>query len=409
MATRRLKAILIETVIPVVNADSAIDPRHFRNVLGNFPTGVVAITSTDECDKPVGMAVGSFTSVSLDPPLVAFFPDKVSTTFPTIERSGRFCVSILNAQQQDVCRRLSLKGVDKFANISWTPAGSGAPRIDGAIGWIDCDIDTVHDAGDHYIVVGRVRDLQVETDHSPLIFFQGGYGRFASTSLTAPAEADLFQQLRYVDRIRDEMSTLANEFEGECCASTAIGDQLVLIGSSVADRLRTAPHTRLGQRMPFLPPLAVPLIAWEDSSKVTRWMSSSREVLDQDALAAAVDRVRDRGWSLVLESDQQRRFERAVAALPLRDASREQTLELTAATKSLILDDYEPALIHPDRKYDVRVMSVPVFDDRGSAVLLLSLYKLGRPLSGAEINDCCARLVTVAAAATAAIGGAPPP
>ena len=156
----------------------AVDPLKFRNVMGHFPTGVTVITATPDTG-PVGMAVGSFCSVSLDPPLVAFFPDRTSSSWPKIEAAGSFCVNILGEDQEDVCRRFASKGDDKFAGLGWQPAASGAPLIDGVVAWIDCDIDSVLDAGDHFCVVGAVRDLDVADDGGPLLFFRGGYGRFA--------------------------------------------------------------------------------------------------------------------------------------------------------------------------------------------------------------------------------------
>jgi flavin reductase (DIM6/NTAB) family NADH-FMN oxidoreductase RutF len=156
----------------------AFDSARFRQVLGHFTTGVTVITAaTDE--GPVGLAVGSFASVSLDPPLVGFFPDKTSSSWPRIEAAGAFCVNVLGGDQEEVCRRFASKGDDKFAGLGWKPARSGAPLLDGVIAWIDCDIESVTDAGDHHFVLGRVRDLAVEHDGAPLLFFRGGYGRFA--------------------------------------------------------------------------------------------------------------------------------------------------------------------------------------------------------------------------------------
>jgi 3-hydroxy-9,10-secoandrosta-1,3,5(10)-triene-9,17-dione monooxygenase reductase component len=154
------------------------DSAKFRQVLGHFTTGVTVITAAAD-GQPVGLAVGSFSSVSLEPPLVAFFADRGSQSWPKIEATGSFCVNILGAEQEDVCRRFASKGDDKFAGLGWKPAGSGAPLIDGVIAWIDCDIESVTDAGDHHFVLGRVRDLAVEHDGAPLLFFRGGYGRFA--------------------------------------------------------------------------------------------------------------------------------------------------------------------------------------------------------------------------------------
>ena len=154
------------------------DSAKFRQVLGHFPTGVTVVTAASE-SGPVGLAVGSFASVSLDPPLVAFFPDRSSSSWPRIAEAGSFCVNILADDQEDVCRRFASKGDDKFAGLGWRAAGSGAPVLDGVLAWIDCDIDQVLDAGDHFCVLGRVRELEVAHDGAPLLFFRGGYGRFS--------------------------------------------------------------------------------------------------------------------------------------------------------------------------------------------------------------------------------------
>ena len=154
------------------------DSATYRQVLGHFPTGVTVVTAAPE-GEPVGLAVGSFSSVSLDPPLVAFFPDRSSSSWPRIEAAGVFCVNILGEDQEEICRRFAMKGDDKFKGLGWKPAGSGSPLIDDVIAWIDCDIDSVTEAGDHFCVTGRVRELGVGHDRGPLLFFRGGYGRFA--------------------------------------------------------------------------------------------------------------------------------------------------------------------------------------------------------------------------------------
>ena len=154
------------------------DEGRFRQVLGHFTTGVTVVTAAAS-DGPVGLAVGSFASVSLDPALVAFFPKRESTSWPKIEASGHFCVNVLAEAQEDVCRRFASKGDDKFRGLGWHTAGSGAPILEGILAWIDCDIEGVTEAGDHYYVLGRVRDLAVVHDGAPLLFFRGGYGRFA--------------------------------------------------------------------------------------------------------------------------------------------------------------------------------------------------------------------------------------
>jgi len=163
-----------ETVRP------AIDGARFRQVLGHFPTGVTVITAAG-ADGPAGLAVGSFFSVSLDPPLVAFCAAKTSSSFPKVQAAGHFVVNILGDDQEAVCRTFAGKG-DKFAGLGYRPAPiSGAPVITDVLAWIDCDIHAVHEAGDHWIVIGAVRELEVGAEAGgPLVFYRGGYGRFAS-------------------------------------------------------------------------------------------------------------------------------------------------------------------------------------------------------------------------------------
>jgi 3-hydroxy-9,10-secoandrosta-1,3,5(10)-triene-9,17-dione monooxygenase reductase component len=157
---------------------ATFDSAKYRQVLGHFPTGVTVITAMDE-GAPVGLAVGSFSSVSLEPALVGFFATHTSSTWPRIQAAGSFCVNILSEDQEEVCRRFATSGGDKFAGLGWTPSGhSGAPLLDGSLAWIDCDISEVVEAGDHVLVLGAVRDLGVRHEGGPLVFFRGGYGRF---------------------------------------------------------------------------------------------------------------------------------------------------------------------------------------------------------------------------------------
>lgn len=162
-----------------MNSATMIDSATFRRVLGHYPTGVCVVTASAEDGAPVGMVVGSFTSVSLDPPLVAFFPAKSSGSWPRIQQIGRFCVNVLASDQQPLCRQLAAAGPDKFAGVSHRVSDNGSPIIDNVVAWIDCSLHAVHEAGDHYIVLGEVVALEVERPDRPLLFFQGNYGEFS--------------------------------------------------------------------------------------------------------------------------------------------------------------------------------------------------------------------------------------
>ena len=153
------------------------DEASYRTVLGHFATGVTIITAMDG-GEPVGVAANSFSSVSIDPPLVLFCAGKHSSTWPRIQAAGRFTVNILNEHQEDVCRVFATKGADRFSRIGYRPSANGSPILHDALAYIDCEIDAEHDAGDHVIVVGRVSELGVRSEHGPLLFYRGGYGGF---------------------------------------------------------------------------------------------------------------------------------------------------------------------------------------------------------------------------------------
>ena len=156
---------------------SSFDSAKYRQVLGHFPTGVTVITAVAD-GVPVGMAIGSFASLSLDPAQVLFCPAKTSSSWPRIQAAGKFCVNLLAESQEDVCRVFASKATDKFAEIGWKHSGNGAPLLEGVLGYIDCTIEKVVASGDHDGVIGAVTDLDVMHEGGPLLFFRGGYGRF---------------------------------------------------------------------------------------------------------------------------------------------------------------------------------------------------------------------------------------
>ncbi len=156
-----------------------IDPAVFRQVLGTYPTGVCAITALGPDGAPTGMVVGTFTSVSLDPPLVGFLPDKNSSTWPVIEAAGRFCVNVLGSDQQQICRQIAAKGPDKFTGLDYAVSDHNLPVIANSIAQIECTIHSVVDAGDHWFVLGNVLRLETTRDEDPMLFHRGRYGGFA--------------------------------------------------------------------------------------------------------------------------------------------------------------------------------------------------------------------------------------
>jgi flavin reductase (DIM6/NTAB) family NADH-FMN oxidoreductase RutF len=161
--------------------DQNSDSERFRSVLGHLPTGVTVVTAHG-VEGPVGMSSNSVTSVSLAPPLILFCPAKASTTWPKMRAAGAFCVNVFAAHHEEISRQFSRVGIDRFAGVSWHERSSG-PALDDAVAWIQCTIDTEHGAGDHMIVVGAVRHLEVRDGQvEPLLFFRGQYGSFHSAA-----------------------------------------------------------------------------------------------------------------------------------------------------------------------------------------------------------------------------------
>lgn len=357
--------------------DGSFDKGWFRRVLGNYPTGVAVVTAPGTDGPPAGMAVGSFTAASLDPPLVAFLPDKSSTSFPKIRAAGCFCVNVLASDQESVCRAFAAKAADKFAHLSWRPANSGSPILDGVVAWIDCDIEHVGEAGDHYVVLGRVRELDVAGEARPLLFFQGGYGRFSAPSLLADADADLLGQLQIVDVARPAMERLSAELDVECLAVGQGNDEIVFVAGSGRpsdEQIRT----RVGLRMPFAAPLATPLVAWEDEVRIRAWINRLGTHAEANAASyrQLVDRTRERGWSLVLGSPGQIALERTLADVWHAGLDDERLSELHDAIVRVGVDGHEPAQLVRGEQYDVRYISAPVFGPDGRVVLMLTLYGL---------------------------------
>lgn len=159
------------------------DGREFRRVLGHYPTGVTVVTAACE-HGPDGLTIGSFSSVSLDPPLVSFCPGHDSESWARMRDAGSFCVNVLGEDQSGISTAFASKSDNRFEGVRTRVEASGSPVIQGCLAWIDCRTEAVHSFGDHDIVIGRVIALGVdgrddEAAVGPLVFFKGRYGRLS--------------------------------------------------------------------------------------------------------------------------------------------------------------------------------------------------------------------------------------
>jgi 3-hydroxy-9,10-secoandrosta-1,3,5(10)-triene-9,17-dione monooxygenase reductase component len=154
---------------------AVVDPARMRDVLGHFASGVTVVTALTG-SGPIGFTCQSFSSLSLEPPLVVFAPARTSRTWPGLREIGRFCVNVLADDQTALSRSFARSGVDKFADVPWTASPHGNPVLRDVVAWIDCVLWAEYDGGDHTIAVGRVLDLGADPSRRPLLFHRGTYG-----------------------------------------------------------------------------------------------------------------------------------------------------------------------------------------------------------------------------------------
>jgi 3-hydroxy-9,10-secoandrosta-1,3,5(10)-triene-9,17-dione monooxygenase reductase component len=176
------------------------EPQRFRQVLGHFATGVTVITGLHS-GEPAGFACQAFAALSLDPPLVLFCPGKVSGTWPRIARTGELGINILAEDQRELARKFGVSAADKFDGVRWTPApANGAPILDGVLTWASCTVESVHEAGDHFVVIARVTELGESVASDPLLFYRGRFCQSATDGDGPPEVVDtLLSWPRYAD------------------------------------------------------------------------------------------------------------------------------------------------------------------------------------------------------------------
>jgi flavin reductase (DIM6/NTAB) family NADH-FMN oxidoreductase RutF len=153
----------------------SLDPQAMREVMGHFASGVTVVTAVTD-GGPIGFTCQSFSSLSLDPPLVVFAPGRTSRTWPQLRAIGRFCINVLAEGQDAVSQNFARSGVDKFTGVPWRPSAHGAPVLDDVVAWIDAELWAEYDGGDHTLVVARVLDLGADPRRRPLLYHRGAYG-----------------------------------------------------------------------------------------------------------------------------------------------------------------------------------------------------------------------------------------
>lgn len=372
----------------------------FREVLGHHPTGVSLVTSLSEDGEPIGMVVGTFSSVSLDPPLVSFMPMKSSYTWSKMKPAKRFCINILAADQQQRCGEfMRAPAEERFSGWSWDPSPHGLPILGDVIAWVECETVQEVEAGDHWIVLGEVASFGISRSAPPLLHFQGGYGRFAPKSLVSIPDHDIRFGARDAELARPVLERLADAHNAECSSVVTIGDEAVaVVGAATGPDVTNS--RRLGLRMPLVPPVGDVFAAFDAEDFAESWIDRrpDRSEGSAERLRDRLRMVRGQGWSASATASG------TYSDLALHQAFRnfttgnytpaEERRILSAVAKST--EYYSPDPIARRSLYAVGSLVVPVFHEDGRVRSVLRLGQLDQSMTGAEIFELADELMEAA-------------
>jgi flavin reductase (DIM6/NTAB) family NADH-FMN oxidoreductase RutF/DNA-binding IclR family transcriptional regulator len=383
---------------------SPIDPVRYREVMGHYPTGVTVVTGTAEDGSPVGMVVGTFTSVSLSPPLVAFLPTTSSQTFARLRTAAAYCINVLAHDQVDLCRAMAGSGPDKFAGVRWRPSGLGAPMLSDAVAHIHCLPQRIIEAGDHYIALCEVRAMDVNRQVTPLLFFQGGYGGFSPHGMTAGGDAELITGIRLADLARPQIDQLARELGCEAAVLVAVNDTELTTAATAHGGGAQLRHL-LGERLPMKPPLGEAYVAWAPQAVIERWLAKAGK--DPELVASyrrRLESLRGQGYAASLIGPDGAHYHDRLAELRDQYAAGGLT---PAAERALLaqmaelMHFFDTAEFADEQVYDIGGLMVPVRDSRGEIAMLLRLAQLPGHAPGRRVRHWIDRLRASAAAVEA--------
>jgi flavin reductase (DIM6/NTAB) family NADH-FMN oxidoreductase RutF/DNA-binding IclR family transcriptional regulator len=379
---------------------SPIDPVRYREVMGHYPTGVTVVTGTAEDGSPVGMVVGTFTSVSLSPPLVAFLPTASSQTFARLRTAAAYCINVLAHDQVDLCRAMAGSGPDKFAGVGWRPSGLGAPMLSDAVAHIHCLPQRIIEAGDHYIALCEVRAMDVNRQVTPLLFFQGGYGGFSPHGMTAGGDAELITSIRLADLARPQIEQLARELGCEAAVLVAVNDTELTTAATAHGGGAQMRHL-LGERLPMKPPLGEAYVAWAPQDVIERWLAKAGK--DPELVASyrrRLESLRGQGYAASLIGPDGAHDHDRLAELMGQYAAGDLT---PAAERALLtrmaelMHFFDTAEFSDEQAYDIGGLMVPVRDSRGEIAMLLRLAQLPGHTPGCQVRHWIDRLRASAA------------
>jgi flavin reductase (DIM6/NTAB) family NADH-FMN oxidoreductase RutF len=373
------------------NTSTVIDPSIFRNVMGHYPTGVVVVTGRDPDGEVLAMVVGTFSSVSMEPPLVSFMPMKTSRTFEKMRDCESLCINILGGEQEDIVLTVAQRWQNKLDGIDWFPSPSGDPVLADSVAWIDTRIRDTVEAGDHWIALCEVCDLAVTNPVSPLIFFQGGYGSFVCTSLMARMDHEILPAIHAAHAARPQIEELASSLGCEVSVFTAVSrDEMAVVLSATAAGVDRADG--LAHRIPMVPPIGDTYVFDQDPPTQERWLGKLRDADDEirEMHRQRLEFVRAHGYLVSFLPP-----EGPAAYTSMRDATRRyESARMTPSQERSICEsigsspvDYHLREVLDDTVYDVGSIVLPIRDPRGGYTMTLRLAQLPASVTGRDVRD----------------------
>lgn len=380
---------------------TGIDMYEFRRVMGAYPTGVVVVTAKDqESGEALAMTVGSFVSVSLEPPLIGFLPTKTSSSWAKLQASGtrRFGVNVLSDEQEDVCRAVARRKEDKLEGFEWELSEHGSPVLKDSVAFLDCEINSVSDAGDHHWVMGDVLDMYTQGSELPLLFFRGGYGSFAPGAMAINTDIPT-AVLRQLDVVRPHMEKLSSELVSEVTLMTRMKGELINVGAvGMSGR---QPVARIGVHAPFMPPIGGVFAAFGGPEAEQLWFSQAADETTDETRARfeqGLQHVRDRGYAYGIGHEAGEAIE-ATAHDAYSTGTPEERAALTAVVNAAA-ETFNVVDVEPDQEYEFHSATAPVFDKDGVCVFSLTVWSREGTTRGSDINAIIERLTRAADAAS---------
>lgn len=391
-----------------IDIPPAFDGKRFREVLGHYPTGVALVTGVAPDGELLAMVVGTFSSVSLDPPLVSFMTMRTSRTFARLRECRSLCICVLGAGQEEAVRSIASHWEDKFAGLDWAPSPSGDPVLDGSMAWLDTRIDQVVEAGDHDIVLCRVVAMEAaETPGDPLIFYRGGYGTFIVPSLVTGVERDIAPAVLHAEAARPVLESLAADLGCEAAMMHRCGDELVAVASAVGRDLSVT--CALGLRVPVIPPVGDVFVAFDDEAERERWLShvDGGDPTQEEVYRERLEFARTHGYLMSFQPPGHGPDWMGLTSSLGHRGPGHITEEQERALHDAL--QWSPAMYRPrelsgDESFDLGSLVVPIHNHDGRTLRSLRLSQLPQGVGGDQARHWLDRLLLAAERVEALLG-----